>query len=257
METILKVSDLTVSLSNGIPLVDGVSFEVKSGEVVALVGDNGAGKSTILKAIMRDDCAKKSFNGQISYCGGKNVLNMNEDELQEFRSVVAYVPQKDDYNCIGKRVSVLDVIMDGAELYSGKRITKNDVEALFERYGLKTCNDDNGKPMFNANPSKLSGGQQRLLSIVSAVAVRENAKLFIIDEPLNNLDFKNARRISNLITRIHKENPSAAILMVTHCRIFPAITRLITLEKGKIVPNTEEYVCHSCFGKANEEGYYE
>ena len=96
-----------------------------------------------------------------------------------------------------------------------------------------------------------------MLSIISAVAVREDAKLFIIDEPLNNLDFKNARKVSNLITRIHRENPDAAILMVTHCRIFPVITRLITLEKGVIVPNAEEYHCHSCFGKANEDGFYE
>ena len=96
-----------------------------------------------------------------------------------------------------------------------------------------------------------------MLSIISSVAVRENAKLFIIDEPLNNLDFANARKISNLITRIHKENPDAAILMVTHCRIFPAINRLITLKNGVIVPNEEEYACHSCFGKANSEGFYE
>ena len=96
-----------------------------------------------------------------------------------------------------------------------------------------------------------------MLSIISSVAVRENAKLFIIDEPLNNLDFANARKISNLITRIHKENPDAAILMVTHCRIFPAINRLITIKNGVIVPNEEEYTCHSCFGKANSEGFYE
>ena len=87
--------------------------------------------------------------------------------------------------------------------------------------------------------------------------VCDDAKLFIIDEPLNNLDFKNARKVSNLITRIHKENPDAAILMVTHCRIFPSITRLITIKNGVVVPNEEEYQCHSCFGKADDNGYYE
>jgi len=257
-DTILSVQNLGISLADGTNIIKGVSFEVKRGEVVAIVGENGAGKSTILKAIMREDADRKKISGSISYCGGKNILEMDGKELQEFRAKVAYVPQKDEYNNIGKRITVFDVMMDSAELYSSKQYTKEEVKQLFDRYQLRIY-DEKGKPLFyeKSCPARLSGGQQRLLSIVSAVAVRENARLFIIDEPLNNLDFKNARKISNLITRIHKENPDAAILMVTHCRIFPAITRLITIEKGIVVPNQEEYVCHSCFGKADEEGYYE
>lgn len=257
-DTILSVSNLNITLANGTNIINNVSFEIKSGEVVAIVGDNGAGKSTILKAIIREETEYKKISGSISYCGGNNILEMNDKEVQKFRAEVAYVPQKDEYNNIGKRITVFDVMMDSADLYSSKSYTKREVESLFDRYQLRIY-DEKGKPLFyeKSCPAKLSGGQQRLLSIVSVVAVRENAKLFIIDEPLNNLDFKNARKISNLVTRIHKEHPDAAILMVTHCRIFPAITRLITIEKGVIVPNREEYVCHSCFGKANEEGYYE
>lgn len=257
-ETILKVSNLDVSLANGTNIVKNVSFEIKSGEVVAIVGDNGAGKSTILKTIMRENSDHKKMSGSISYCGGKNVLEMSEKELQAFRSEVAYVSQKDEYNNIGKRVTVLDIMMDSATVYSLDNYTKEDVKRLFDKYQLRIY-DEKNRPLFyeKSRPSKLSGGQQRLLSIISAVAVRENAKLFIIDEPLNNLDFHNARKISNLITRIHKENPYAAILMVTHCRIFPAITRLITLGKGTIVPNQEKYVCYSCFGRANDAGFYE
>ena len=254
METILTVSDLNITLPNGTNIVKGISFEIKSGEVVAIVGENGSGKSTVLKAIMREDETHKKVSGNISYCGGKNILDMSEIELQGFRSQVAYVSQKDEYNNIGKRITVFDVM-----LYSGREISKEDVAALFDRYQLRVYDESTGKPLFyeKSRPAKLSGGQQRMLSIISSVAVRENAKLFIIDEPLNNLDFANARKISNLITRIHKENPDAAILMVTHCRIFPAINRLITLKNGVIVPNEEEYECHSCFGKANSEGFYE
>ena len=259
MEPILKVSNLNIVLSDGTNIVKNVSFEIKSGEVVAISGANGCGKSTILKAIMRVDEAHKNITGSISYLGGKNMLTMVKNELQAFRAEVAYVPQKDDYTCYGKRMTVFDAMMDSAESYSTKQFSKNDIVQLFDRYELRVYDENTGKPLFyeKSCPSKLSGGQQRMLSIISAVAVREDAKLFIIDEPLNNLDFKNARKVSNLITRIHKENPDAAILMVTHCRIFPAITRLITLEKGVIVPNTEEYYCHSCFGTANEDGFYE
>ena len=184
---------------------------------------------------------------------------MEREELQNFRSQIAYVSQKDDYNNYGKRSTVFDVMMESADDYSNKEITREDVTALFDRYQLRVYDESSDKPLFyeKSRPAKLSGGQQRMLSIISSVAVREDSKLFIIDEPLNNLDFKNARKISNLITRIHKENPDAAILMVTHCRIFPAINRLITLKNGCIVPNEETYECYSCFGKANSDGYYE
>ena len=186
-------------------------------------------------------------------------MEMNDVELQRFRSQVAYVSQKDDYGDIGKRISVFDVMMDNARTYATRRFSEQDVREIFDRYRLRIMDEKTGKVIFGekSRPAKLSGGQQRLLSIISSVAVREDAKLFIIDEPLNNLDFKNARKVSNLITRIHRENPDAAILMVTHCRIFPAITRLITLKDGVVVPTKEEYCCHSCFGIPNEDGYYE
>lgn len=259
METILKVSNLNISLPNNTTIVNNISFEIKSGEVVCFAGDNGAGKSSILKAIMQDDCGGKNITGDISYCGGKNILQMSQNELQDFRSQIAYVPQKDDYQYIGKHVTACDVIMDSASIYSKKEFTKQDVSNLFDKYNLRTYDETTGKPLFceKSKPFKLSGGQQRLLSLVSAVAVRNDAKLFIIDEPLNNLDFKNAKKISNIITKIHKENPNSAILMVTHCRIFPSITRLITLQNGQIVPNTQPYQCYSCFGVPNSDGYYE
>lgn len=256
MEIVLKVENLNVKLSNGLEIIKDVSFSIKRGEVVAIVGENGCGKSTILKAIMREDETNKKISGNISYCGSENILKMNANELQNFRSSVAYVSQKDEYNLIGKKMTVLDVMMDSAKFYN-KSLTKDDIVKLFDKYQLRIS--DQNKSLFNEKsyPAKLSGGQQRLLSIISQVAVRENAKLFIIDEPLNNLDFKNAKRISNLITKIHKENPNAAILMVTHCRIFPIITRLISLKNGIIIQNNEIYHCYNCFGTANKDGYYD
>lgn len=259
METILEIKNLNIALSNGVKIIKDVSFAIKSGEVVAIVGENGSGKSTILKAIMREDEGQKTIAGAISYCGGKNILQMNENELQHFRSTVAYVSQRDDYNFVGKRMTVFDIMMDSARLYSAQTLTKDDIRQLFDKYQLRIYDENSGKPLFyeKSSPAKLSGGQQRLLSIISSVAVRQNAKLFIIDEPLNNLDFKNVKRVSNLITKIHRENPEAAILLVTHCRIFPAITRLISIEKGAIVPNEEAYRCFNCFGKADNDGFYE
>ena len=261
MDTILKVKNLSILPANDSSryIVKDVSFEVKVGEVVALVGDNGSGKSSILKAIMQHGMGDKRVFGEISYLGGKNILDMSESELQGFRREVAYVPQRDEYESFGKSVTVADVIADSARMYLGRALSPAEISEIFDKYRLRVVNPETGKPEFyeRARPAKLSGGQQRMLSVVSAVAAREGAKLFIIDEPLNNLDFNNARRVSDLITGIHKNHPDAAIVMVTHCRIFPAITRLISIKDGILFDSEEKYVCHSCFGTPNEEGFYD
>ena len=267
METILEVSNLTVTLSNGMNIVKDVSFELHSGDVVALVGENSAGKSTILKAIVGEEDGDKTVTGSVKF-EGEELLSSSGDRKkrrQNFLAKIAYVPQTDNYHESGHTANVFDVMMQSASSYKDqnslgkKTIGKNDITALFDRYQLRIFDEKTKKPLFyeKSCPAKLSGGLQRMLSIISAIAVREHAKLFIIDEPLNNLDFKNARKVSNLITRIHKENPDAAILMVTHCKIFPVINRLITIKDGVVVPSEEKYQCHSCFGKANAEGYYE
>jgi ABC-type glutathione transport system ATPase component len=219
---------------------------------------NGCGKSSIIKAIMSDETSGKQIIGNISYCGGKNLLELSDAELQSFRAEVAYVPQRDDYESIGRRVRVIDILMDSAYAYNKKSITKKEVNDLFVKYDLRNGDAATNRKMFDeySNPAKLSGGQQRMVSILSAVAVREDARLIIIDEPLNNLDFVNSKKISNLITKIHHEYPQSAILMVTHCRMFPCITRVISMENGKLLDDNGEYHCNSCFGKPDELGYY-
>jgi ABC-type dipeptide/oligopeptide/nickel transport system ATPase subunit len=107
-----------------------------------------------------------------------------------------------------------------------------------------------------SKPAKFSGGEQRLLSVLSVIAMRPNTDLLIIDEPLNNLDFINARNISNLINKVIRNNPEMAVLMISHCRIFPFITREIQLTSEGIQEVPEPYSCHSCFGEPDNDGFY-
>lgn len=78
----------------------------------------------------------------------------------------------------------------------------------------------------------------------------------IIDEPLNNLDFVNARNISNLINRVIRTNSDMGVLMISHCRIFPFITRELKLTVEGISEVVDCYTCHSCFGEPDENGFY-
>lgn len=254
MSSILCLDNLSIQIGNRI-LFHNVSFNVSDGDVVLLSGTNGIGKSVLLKSILRLEEEGKIIKGKISTRTVDNVLALSDHkELQQYRSRIAYVPQRDDYAQMGN-VIVKDIISDSNEAFSGRALGVSEVNDLIDNWVPRR--DDNSR-VFDAKsrPAKFSGGEQRLLSLLSVIATRSQADLFIIDEPLNNLDFVNAKNISNLINKVIKMKPETAILMVSHCRIFPFITREIKLASDGIREISETYTCYSCLGVPNEEGFY-
>lgn len=253
MENVLTVKDLSIKIKDR-TLIQNASFNIKQGEAVLLSGPNGVGKSSLLKAILRLETDHKDIRGEIIVHKFGDVLKLNSAELQRYRSSIAYVQQKDEYSQMGN-IQVRDIINESDEPHSGKTLSSAEVNALIDKWIPRNSSD---KRIFDAKskPAKFSGGEQRLLSVLSVIATRANAELFIIDEPLNNLDFVNARNISNLINTIIKKNPSAALLMISHCRIFPFINRELRLTRDGIEEVTDRYVCHSCFGEHDSDGFY-
>ena len=268
MRTILSIKNLTVSIPLGNrKVVNDVSFNVNEGEIVVLAGANGCGKSTILKTIVRD--AGKdgigldglTISGEVSLEGSKNVLQYTHSQLiNNLSKRIGYVMQKDDYEEKARGTTVADCIIQSAEEFiPSKKLTMHEVNEILIEYAPQK--ESKGKSQFEANSKVrvpfLSGGQQRLLSIISNIAVRESAPLFLIDEPLNNLDSDNMIYVSNLINSIHLKNPKAAFLIVTHCRIFPFVTRRIEMLNGRIMSITEDCGYYDCVGKAKLDGFFE
>ena len=209
----------------------------------------------MLKSILQLENEGKKVSGEIFVRDYGNILALSNDEIQRFRSNVAYVQQRDDYAEMGN-VQVRDIISESGEASTRKTLSYSEVNDLIDEWIPRK--DDNSR-VFDAKskPAKFSGGEQRLLSVLSVIATRSNADLMIVDEPLNNLDFVNARNISNLINRVIRENSKMALLMISHCRIFPFITREIKLTPEGIQNISEPYKCHSCFGEHDENGFYE
>lgn len=253
MEKILSILDLSINVKNR-TLVQNISFDICEGEAVILSGPNGIGKSSILKSIMRLEIDGKHISGSIFERSYGNVLSLDYAELQEYRSKIAYVQQKDEYAEMGN-IQVRDIISESSAIHSGRALSYAEVNDLIDEW-IPRRNDNTRVFDAKSNPVKFSGGEQRLLSVLSVIATRPQAELMIIDEPLNNLDFVNARNISNLINRVIRENPRMGLLMISHCRIFPFITREIKLTSEGISELSEQYVCHSCFGYPNEKGFY-
>ncbi len=253
MENILSISNLSIHIKQQ-KLMENVSFDIDEGDVILLSGENGIGKSSILKSILRLESEGKKIGGKIIHRSFGDIFSLNDSELQKFRSRVAYVPQKDEYSEMG-RIQVRDVISNSRESHSGRDMSYSEINDLIDEW--LPWREDNRR-IFDARsqPGKFSGGEQRLLQVVSVIATRYDSDLLIIDEPLNNLDFVNARHISNIINKVIRQNPKMGVLMVSHCRIFPFITKELKLTADGISEVSERYVCHSCFGRPDENGFY-
>lgn len=253
MDDILSIEDLSIRIGDR-KLMERVSLTVGEGEAVLLSGANGIGKSTLLKAVLRLETEGKVIEGNICVRRFGNILELDSEALQKYRSGIAYIQQRDDYAEMGN-IQVRDIISESGEPHSGRSLSFSEVNDLIDEWIPRR--DDNSR-IFDAKskPAKFSGGEQRLLTVLSVIATRSKTDLIIIDEPLNNLDFVNARNISNLINKVIKTNPHMALLMISHCRIFPFITREIKLTPTGIQDVAERYTCHSCFGEHDCEGYY-
>ena len=253
MDTILRVENLSIKIKER-DLIQNVSFDVNAGETVLLSGANGIGKSTILKSILRLETEGKRITGRIFYHDYGDILSIDNDKLQRYRSEVAYIQQKDEYSEMGN-IQVRDIISESGEPFSKKALSYAEVNDLIDEW-IPRKSDNTRVFDAKSKPARFSGGEQRLLSVLSVIAARSNSDLIIIDEPLNNLDFVNARNISNVLNRVIRNNPRTGLLMISHCRIFPFITREIRIAHGGVIPVADNYKCHSCFGEPDSNGYY-
>lgn len=253
MDSILSVKGLSIRINDRM-LTQNASFDIREGEAVLLSGPNGCGKSSLLKSILRLETESKRIEGIITERSFGNVFDLNPSDLQKYRSQIAYVQQKDEYAEMGS-IQVRDIISESGEAHAGRYLSYGEVNDLIDEW-IPRRSDNSRVFDAKAKPAKFSGGEQRLLSVLAVIATRPQAELLIIDEPLNNLDFVNARNISNLINKVIRANPETGLLMISHCRIFPFITREIKLTPAGIEDLQQPYLCHSCFGEPDENGFY-
>lgn len=237
---VLEIKNLTLEYKSKKVLED-VSFDLYEGEIVLLSGANGSGKSSILLSIIGNRKIFKNIKGNIIY---DSIDLLKENDIYFFRRLVGYVRQNDVFN----EKTCLKEVLTSVDLFDGYKMSVNEVKDMFIEYGFENY--------INENPANLSGGQKRLLSILTALVRAKGSKLLLIDEPINNLDFNTACRVSNMITKIHKLNPHLSMLIVTHCHIFPMVDRVIKIEKGRILNSNIKYECHNCFGNVDENGFY-
>lgn len=199
-----------------------VSFEVKQGEIVLIVGSNGSGKSTLLKALY--GILPLSNNGQIIFAGD----NITGKPTAGFlRKGLHYIPQK---NNLFENLTVKENL-EIAGLTLGKRTLQQRIEyslSIFTELGSS----------LHRTPLKLSGGERQLLTL--AMATLHQPKMILLDEPFNGLSPQNLNFVSEYLRGINQKS-GISLLIVEH-RVKECLkisNRVIGLKFGKVFSQTE------------------
>jgi len=177
--------------------VDGVSFEIKRGETLGLVGESGCGKTTIGRCIVR---AYQPTGGEILYKQENEAVDLvskTERELIEYRRVIRMIFQ-DPYASLNPRMTVFDIVADPLRIHgivSGKDLEKR-VGSLLEQVGLHPEH-------MRRYPHAFSGGQRQRVSIARALAL--DPQLVVADEAVSALDVSIRAQILNLMIELQRE----------------------------------------------------
>ena len=198
--------------------LQGLDLTVEEGELTALIGNSGSGKSTFLNMIGGLD--RPSAGSLI--VGGKNLFTMTEKELVVYkRDTVGFVWQNNARNLL-PYLSALENIMLPMHLSSAKK-KKDKALELLEMVGLS-----NKK---HSRLNTLSGGEQQRIAI--AIALANSPKLLLADEPTGSVDPKTANYIFDVFTELNKQGQT--ILIVTHdVALSKKVKRVIAIRDGKI-----------------------
>jgi len=235
VSTLLELHDATVTVGDR-TLWSGVDLSVEAGEFVAVLGPNGVGKSTLIKAVL----------GLVPLSAGS--LTVLGDEPGAANEHIGYLPQRRSFDA-GLRVRGIDVVrlgldgnrwgtpIPGARRWSAR--ARADDARVREVIDLVDAQAYAHRPV-----GQLSGGEQQRLLIAQALASRP--RLLLLDEPLDSLDLPNQSAIAALVSRIC-EDDEVTVLMVAHDvnPILGYLDRVVYIASGGAVAGTPREVITS------------
>ncbi|AOY85738.1 amino acid ABC transporter ATP-binding protein [Limosilactobacillus fermentum] len=221
-EEILKVSHLNKFYGDWQALHD-INFDLKKGEVLALLGPSGSGKSTLIRCL---NGLEEYRDGEIIFNGAK--VEPSEKNWQRLRQKIGMVFQS--YDLFPNMTVLENILLGPTKVQKRDRATvEQEALALLDRVGLKEH--------ANSYPRQLSGGQKQRVAIVRALALQPEVMLF--DEVTASLDPEMVRGILDIIKELANDG-AMTMLIVTHEMNFAAqiADRVLFLEDGRILEDT-------------------
>ncbi|MCG0313995.1 MAG: ATP-binding cassette domain-containing protein [Calditerricola sp.] len=206
-DIILEVRNLKkyfrVGRTGVLKAVDNVSFFIRRGETLGLVGESGCGKSTTGRTIIR---LYDATDGEVLF-KGKNVHKLKGAELKRFRREMQMIFQ-DPYASLNPRMTVADIIAEGLDIH-GLASGKERMERVYELLETVGLNKEHASRF----PHEFSGGQRQRIGIARALAVEPD--FIIADEPISALDVSIQAQVVNLMKRLQREK-GLTYLFIAH-----------------------------------------
>lgn len=199
--------------------LNDISFSIKKGEFVFIVGPSGSGKSTMIRLIM-DEVSPTA--GKI-YVAGKDLSKLKSRQICKYRRSIGIVFQ--DFRLLPDRNVYENVAFAQEVIGTPKRRIPKEVSKMLTLVGLSH--------KFKSKPTEMSGGEQQRVALARALV--NNPMILLADEPTGNLDPQNSWEIMNLLEEVNKRGTT--VVVVTHNReiVDSMQKRVIMVQDGKLV----------------------
>lgn len=220
----IEFINVSKTFPEGNHAVEDINLKIEDGEFVFIVGASGAGKSTMLKLIMREEVAS---SGQV-IVNGRDLTKMKRSQVPYLRRTMGIVFQ--DFRLIDK-MTVFENVAFAMRVTGAKQSEiKKRVPYVLKLVGLEK--------MAKRHPSELSGGEQQRVSLARALANKPS--IIIADEPTGNVDPKRSYEIMNILKEVNLLGTTVLVVTHEHSLVHKFNGRVIKLKKGKIVKDTSE-----------------
>ncbi len=204
-----------------VPVLQGLDLDLAGGEMLAVVGASGVGKSTLLHVLGTLD---RPESGQLAF-EGRDLLTLPERGLREFRNrSLGFVFQF--HHLLPEFSALENVMMPLLVARRPEALARQTAAALLDELGLS--------PRAGHRPSALSGGEQQRVAVARALAL--GPRLLLADEPSGNLDRETGGRLHELLRRLNRER-GLAVVVVTHNDALAGLCdRVLRLAAGRLEP---------------------
>lgn len=215
--------------------VDDVSFEIKKGETLGLVGESGCGKSTLGRCLIRllDSTSGKVLLKDSEGEGYTDITKVSAKEMKALRKRVQIVFQ-DPYSCLNPRLSVWELIAEPLivnGIYSDKSEMRKRIRSLMDTVGL-------AERLENSYPHELDGGRRQRIGIARSLAL--NPEFIVLDEPVSALDVCIQAQILNLLNALQKEFKYTYVFISHNLSVVRHVSdRIAVMYLGQIVELSE------------------